>query len=219
MTDDLKPNPMNTCGARTRAGTPCRRRPVHGRSRCCLHGGKSSGPVTPEGKARAAHPSHGIYAAGMTSEEVEAVSQRGDTLEHELVVARVQLRRALLAWNEWSEANPENLPADEYTLTSDKRSKTVTVRRRRPDLWAIIDRAVGRIGKLVEQRARLVEETGSDPERQYFQTQDSILSSMSTPELMAIRAAMKDPENPLGRALMALLKGGLLPPREVEEAA
>lgn len=41
------------CGARTRAGHPCRRQPVPGRSRCPNHGGCSTGPVTAEGRARA----------------------------------------------------------------------------------------------------------------------------------------------------------------------
>jgi hypothetical protein len=31
------------CGAKTRAGSPCRRRPVAGRKRCRLHGGLSPG--------------------------------------------------------------------------------------------------------------------------------------------------------------------------------
>ena len=31
------------CGARTRAGTSCRRAPVRGRNRCRLHGGLSPG--------------------------------------------------------------------------------------------------------------------------------------------------------------------------------
>ena len=44
------------CGARTRAGGSCRRRPVHGRRRCNLHGGKS--------RAGFAHPNykHGRYS-------------------------------------------------------------------------------------------------------------------------------------------------------------
>jgi hypothetical protein len=36
----------NLCGAKTRAGTPCKRAPVRGRNRCNLHGGK-----TPRGAA------------------------------------------------------------------------------------------------------------------------------------------------------------------------
>lgn len=41
------------CGARTKAGTPCRTRPLPGRCRCKWHGGASTGPRTPEGKAKA----------------------------------------------------------------------------------------------------------------------------------------------------------------------
>jgi hypothetical protein len=41
-----------TCQARTRAGTPCKRRDIYENGRCPLHGGLSTGPTTPEGKAR-----------------------------------------------------------------------------------------------------------------------------------------------------------------------
>ena len=33
-----------TCGAKTRAGTPCKRRDLHGSGRCKFHGGLSTGP-------------------------------------------------------------------------------------------------------------------------------------------------------------------------------
>lgn len=33
-----------TCGARTRAGTPCKRRDLYQSGRCRLHGGLSTGP-------------------------------------------------------------------------------------------------------------------------------------------------------------------------------
>jgi hypothetical protein len=33
-----------TCGARTRAGTPCKRRDLYRSGRCALHGGLSTGP-------------------------------------------------------------------------------------------------------------------------------------------------------------------------------
>jgi len=42
------------CGARTRAGTPCKRRDVYRSGRCKLHGGLSTGPRTAEGKCRSA---------------------------------------------------------------------------------------------------------------------------------------------------------------------
>lgn len=40
------------CGARTRTGAPCKRKPVPGRRRCPNHGGLSTGPKTKEGWAR-----------------------------------------------------------------------------------------------------------------------------------------------------------------------
>ena len=47
--------------AKSRQGTPCRNPVVTNRNRCRMHGGKSTGPRTPEGKARtiAAHTKHG----------------------------------------------------------------------------------------------------------------------------------------------------------------
>ncbi len=33
-----------TCGAKTRAGTPCKRRDLYASGRCRLHGGLSTGP-------------------------------------------------------------------------------------------------------------------------------------------------------------------------------
>jgi hypothetical protein len=43
-----------TCGARTRKGTPCKRRDLYHSGRCHLHGGASTGPTTVEGKRRSA---------------------------------------------------------------------------------------------------------------------------------------------------------------------
>lgn len=43
-----------TCGARTRAGTPCKLRPFHANGRCKFHGGPSTGPKTAEGRRQSA---------------------------------------------------------------------------------------------------------------------------------------------------------------------
>ena len=53
--------PGQRCHAKTRKGTPCQNPVVTGRNRCRMHGGKSTGPRTAEGKARAAaaHTKHG----------------------------------------------------------------------------------------------------------------------------------------------------------------
>lgn len=42
------------CGARTRAGHPCLRKGIGRGGRCASHGGASTGPRTPEGRARIA---------------------------------------------------------------------------------------------------------------------------------------------------------------------
>ncbi|WP_313682795.1 HGGxSTG domain-containing protein [Pantoea sp.] len=41
-----------TCGATTRAGTPCKRKDIYSNGRCKFHGGMSTGAKTAEGKAR-----------------------------------------------------------------------------------------------------------------------------------------------------------------------
>lgn len=42
------------CGAKTRAGTPCKMQGLFRSGRCKLHGGLSTGPKTEAGKAKAA---------------------------------------------------------------------------------------------------------------------------------------------------------------------
>jgi hypothetical protein len=51
LPDDLR---NLACGARTRAGTPCKHTVIYANGRCKFHGGLSTGPVSAEGKARAA---------------------------------------------------------------------------------------------------------------------------------------------------------------------
>jgi len=51
------------CGAKTRSGAPCAKLPMVGKRRCRLHGGLSTGPKTPAGRAAisAANTKHGHY--------------------------------------------------------------------------------------------------------------------------------------------------------------
>ena len=53
--------PGQRCLAKTRQGPPCQNPAINGPGRCKLHGGRSTGPRTAEGKARsiAAHTKHG----------------------------------------------------------------------------------------------------------------------------------------------------------------
>jgi len=60
--------PGQRCEAKTRKGTACQKLPLTGKARCRLHGGLSTGPKTPEGKARiaAAHWKHGRRSRAFT---------------------------------------------------------------------------------------------------------------------------------------------------------
>jgi hypothetical protein len=51
------------CGAQTRAGTPCQRAGNLLNGRCKLHGGRSTGPLTPAGRQACGKPhvKHGDY--------------------------------------------------------------------------------------------------------------------------------------------------------------
>ena len=48
----MRRNGRLLCGAKTRAGGRCQVRAEPGRARCRFHGGKSTGPRTPAGRAR-----------------------------------------------------------------------------------------------------------------------------------------------------------------------
>jgi len=55
-----------TCGAKNRRGLPCQCKELYENGRCKFHGGLSTGPKTPEGKARslaAMRAGHAAWAA------------------------------------------------------------------------------------------------------------------------------------------------------------
>jgi hypothetical protein len=64
------PNGAPRCGAQTRDNTECRG-PAMKNGRCRLHGGKSTGPRTPEGleRSRKANLKHGLYSKGFIKEK------------------------------------------------------------------------------------------------------------------------------------------------------
>ncbi|MBW1789808.1 MAG: hypothetical protein JRK53_24855 [Deltaproteobacteria bacterium] len=64
------PNLAARCGAKTRRGTPCKA-PAMKNGRCRLHGGKSTGPRTPEGleRSKTARLRHGLYSEGFRKDK------------------------------------------------------------------------------------------------------------------------------------------------------
>ena len=77
--------PGKRCLAKTRRGTPCQKAALKGKTRCRLHGGLSTGPRTPEGKARAAaaHTKHGRRSREHV-EKVKAINAELRRITYEL---------------------------------------------------------------------------------------------------------------------------------------
>ena len=76
------PNSAPRCGAKTRKGTTCRAPAMRGKKRCRLHGGKSTGPRTPEGieRSKTARLRHGLYSEDFEQQKRELKSY-GELLE------------------------------------------------------------------------------------------------------------------------------------------
>jgi hypothetical protein len=76
------------CGAKTRKGSACLAPAMRWRKRCRLHGGKSTGPRTAEGRARMlqAVTKHGFY-----SRELKAARARARAAHRQLAAFLAQL--------------------------------------------------------------------------------------------------------------------------------
>ena len=63
--------PRPACGAKTRKGTPCKWKAEPGKARCRLHGGRSTGAKTPEGRKRIAEAQRRRWARWRTEEAIQ----------------------------------------------------------------------------------------------------------------------------------------------------
>ena len=87
------------CGARTRSGAPCKNPAIASKARCRLHGGRSTGARTPEGRARlsALHLKHG-RATTEAKAEAKRRAQIGREIRGELrEIEREAIATGLLA--------------------------------------------------------------------------------------------------------------------------
>ena len=86
---------MATCGAKTRSGQPCKAQAMPN-GRCRMHGGKAA--ETHKGNQNARK--HGIYSDAIQAEESELWDQIDvGSLDDDIRIAKLQLRRALIAQN------------------------------------------------------------------------------------------------------------------------
>jgi hypothetical protein len=117
---------------------------------------------------------HAIFAKYYDAEEVATIlrldKSRDARLDLAVGVAFVTLQRALKTWEEYRTAQgdpPLELVEQHFGRRGDAGDgtgapgdvhETLSMRRARPDLWAIVDRCLGRIGHLIQQQQTQVEE-------------------------------------------------------------
>ena len=82
------------CGAKTRSGAPCKNPAIAGKLRCRLHGGRSTGAKTPEGRAklRALHLKH-----GWSTTEAKAEARRRAQVGREVRAELKEIEREAIA--------------------------------------------------------------------------------------------------------------------------
>lgn len=145
---------MTVCGAKTRTGGACQRRPLKGKIRCALHGGKSTGPRDSRGNRNAARPGS-LYSKFLSEEEAQlALSLELGQVDEELRLTRIRLLRALAREQDLGDTlelyetvertgGGENAPGDER-------------RCRVQDYAGLIDRLTARIESLESRRQSLL---------------------------------------------------------------
>jgi hypothetical protein len=140
-----------TCGAETRAGTPCKRSPLTGKRRCRLHGGASTGAGKPARPGNQNARKHGLYSNTLTDEEKALLDLMPvGTLDDEINLARVLLRRTL-----GDELDDERLMTIDRVIL---RRPGLELTYRPPRYLEQIIRLLGKIGRLELARAELLQE-------------------------------------------------------------
>ena len=93
---------MGECNAKTRTGSLCRRTGSAKNGRCHLHGGKSTGPKTAEGRARiaAAQFKHGNRSKAAIAAQ-RARAAHGRAIRAELAALEAEVIREGLLQSNW----------------------------------------------------------------------------------------------------------------------
>lgn len=190
---------MSLCGAKTRNGGTCKKNALIGKTRCKLHGGKSTG--APKGNKNNLKAG-GIYSQFLTDEErvISAEMELGN-LDEELKLCKIRLMRALKAEAE-QQAQVEEF--DKLELEALNESPSLigglpdndeliqTKQFRRRDYGTIIDRLIARIESLETRRASLIQ-MSLDAERKKFEL-DKISKSDTSTTTAPIRIELVAPQ-------------------------
>jgi hypothetical protein len=131
-----------------------------GKDRCRLHGGK-----TPKGRnagVQNRNHKHGLYSSALSDEEQALWDEmKLGTVDDELRLCRIQLRRAMLLDAEITKApnDPKNLAGIELVeirRTTGNGKSSTDATSKRPDIAGRMNTLLGRIGQLEKTRAELI---------------------------------------------------------------
>ncbi|MCO5387810.1 MAG: hypothetical protein NHB14_20805 [Desulfosporosinus sp.] len=172
--------PLLACGANAKSkGAPCTRSAGFGTDhvgygRCKYHGGCSTGPKTPEGKARVGRSRiHGLYAQVLSPQEQEIFESlnSGERKVADLELEIAMLKTKILAYLEgWRKKYTEALEA-KGEAAAEKATKVYfnygeygakNVYHAGTIEDNVLDRALNTLGRLVEKHDRLNGGGGSD---------------------------------------------------------
>lgn len=88
-----KPHVRNRCGAKTRAGTPCKNGAM-ANGRCRLHGGKSTGAPPEKMKKNSNARTHGLFAKYLPKETVEIMDSLNEIKPLDILWTNIQMQFA-----------------------------------------------------------------------------------------------------------------------------
>lgn len=167
---------MSLCGAKTRNGGTCKKQALIGKTRCKLHGGKSTG--APKGNQNNLK-SGGIYSQFFTDEEKQLSTELElGSLDDELRLTKIRLMRALKAEAEQQdkidklELEVRTESPVLYGGVPDEDGEVMTIKQfKRRDYGTIIDRLTARIESLETRRASLVQ-MSLDAERKKLENKE-----------------------------------------------
>src|SRR5699024_7930616 len=88
-----KPHVRNRCGAKTRAGTPCKNGAM-ANGRCRLHGGKSTGAPPEKMKKNSNARTHGLFAKYLPKETVEIMDDLNGMSPLDILYMNIKMQEA-----------------------------------------------------------------------------------------------------------------------------
>src|SRR5699024_5705593 len=88
-----KPHVRNRCGAKTRAGTPCKNGSM-ANGRCRLHGGKSSGAPPEKMKKNSNARTHGLFAKYLPKETVAIMDDLNGMKPLDIIYMNIKMQEA-----------------------------------------------------------------------------------------------------------------------------